>query len=200
VGRLVGGALKYPFLDTDALIEASAGCTIPDIFRDEGEEAFRDLETQVLQARARPPDPVLTLITMASASLSSLRGCSRCAALMLRTGLPTLTLAKVRAQELMPFKEVVVATGGGAVVRGVNWGYLHHGIVVWLAGAPELLAARAMRDGAAQRPMLAQAGGAPQARPPSGAPLRTHGCAHMLGGAPWCRKAPRCGCRAGGRV
>ena len=54
VGRLVGGALKYPFLDTDALIETSAGCSIPDSFEAEGEEAFRDLEAQVLQARARP--------------------------------------------------------------------------------------------------------------------------------------------------
>lgn len=55
----------------------------------------------------------------------------------------------------MPFKEVVVATGGGAVVRPENWGYLHHGIVVWLTGTPELLARRALRDGVAQRPMLA---------------------------------------------
>lgn len=57
-----------------------------------------------------------------------------------------------------------MATGGGAVVRGVNWGYLHHGIVVWLDGPPELLARRAVGDGTAKRPMLAQAGGAAQAR------------------------------------
>ena len=57
-----------------------------------------------------------------------------------------------------------MATGGGAVVRGVNWGYLHHGIVVWLDGPPELLARRAVGDGTAKRPMLAQAGAAAQAR------------------------------------
>lgn len=62
----------------------------------------------------------------------------------------------------MPFKEVVVATGGGAVVRPENWGYLHHGIVVWLTGTPELLARRALRDGVAQRPMLAPIEGALQ--------------------------------------
>ena len=57
-----------------------------------------------------------------------------------------------------------MATGGGAVVRGVNWGYLHHGIVVWLDGPTELLARRAVGDGTAKRPMLAQAGAAAQAR------------------------------------
>jgi len=48
VGRLVGKALKYPLLDTDALIEQSSKATVSDIFADEGEEAFRDLETEVL--------------------------------------------------------------------------------------------------------------------------------------------------------
>lgn len=49
MGKLVASALKYPFLDSDTLIEQLAGCTIADIFRDEGEESFRDLESQVLQ-------------------------------------------------------------------------------------------------------------------------------------------------------
>jgi len=48
VGRLVGKALKYPLLDTDALIEQSSKATVSEIFADEGEEAFRDLETEVL--------------------------------------------------------------------------------------------------------------------------------------------------------
>ena len=48
VGRLVGKAMKYPLLDTDALIEQSSKVTVSKIFADEGEEAFRDLETEVL--------------------------------------------------------------------------------------------------------------------------------------------------------
>ena len=60
----------------------------------------------------------------------------------------------------MPHKGVVVSTGGGAVVRQQNWGYMHHGVVVWLSGEPELLARRALRDGISSRPMLAQGGGA----------------------------------------
>ena len=53
VGKLVASALKYPFLDSDTLIEQLAGCTISDIFREEGEESFREVESQVLQVGAR---------------------------------------------------------------------------------------------------------------------------------------------------
>lgn len=45
--------MKYPFLDSDTLIEQLAGCTIADIFREEGEESFRELESQVLQVSAQ---------------------------------------------------------------------------------------------------------------------------------------------------
>ena len=48
VGRLVGKALKYPLLDTDALIEQSSKATVSEIFAAEGEESFRDMETEVL--------------------------------------------------------------------------------------------------------------------------------------------------------
>lgn len=59
-------------------------------------------------------------------------------------------------QELMPFKSVVVSTGGGAVIRKQNWGYMQHGVVVWLTGPPELLSRRAVRDGTQSRPLLSQ--------------------------------------------
>ncbi len=62
-------------------------------------------------------------------------------------------------QELMPFKAVVVSTGGGAVVRRQNWGFMQHGVVVWLTGSPELLSRRALRDGTATRPLLSQNNG-----------------------------------------
>ena len=38
-----------PAADTDALIEAKAGKTIPEIFREDGEKAFRDLESEVIE-------------------------------------------------------------------------------------------------------------------------------------------------------
>ena len=58
------------------------------------------------------------------------------------------------AQELMPFRSCVVATGGGAVVRRKNWGYMQHGIVVWLHGSSDLLARRACQEDIGTRPLL----------------------------------------------
>lgn len=48
VGRPLAEALGYRFLDADLVLEQSAGCSIPSIFASEGEEAFRELETAVL--------------------------------------------------------------------------------------------------------------------------------------------------------
>jgi shikimate kinase len=44
VGRAVSIMLGLPFLDTDEMIEATAGKPIPDIFFDDGEPAFRAME------------------------------------------------------------------------------------------------------------------------------------------------------------
>lgn len=49
VGRLLGKSLQYPLLDTDAIIEQSTKRTVSEIFAEEGEEAFRDMETDVLK-------------------------------------------------------------------------------------------------------------------------------------------------------
>ncbi len=64
----------------------------------------------------------------------------------------------------MPFRSLVVATGGGVVTRHSNWGHMHHGVVVWLRGAPELLAARVVAEGARSRPLVAHTEVPPRAR------------------------------------
>ncbi|MCH9011250.1 MAG: shikimate kinase, partial [Chloroflexi bacterium] len=43
--RRVSRLLGWEFVDVDRLIQAMAGKSIPDIFAEQGEEAFRDLET-----------------------------------------------------------------------------------------------------------------------------------------------------------
>ena len=48
VGRELARQLGRELVDTDALVEKQAGCTIPELFAREGEEAFRRLEHQVL--------------------------------------------------------------------------------------------------------------------------------------------------------
>ena len=52
-----------------------------------------------------------------------------------------------------------MATGGGSVTRGINWGHMQHGIVIRLTGSPELLAGRVVGDGTSSRPLLSQVGG-----------------------------------------
>ena len=47
VGKLLSDRLHTSFVDTDAEIEASAGKPVGDIFVDDGEDAFRDLERAV---------------------------------------------------------------------------------------------------------------------------------------------------------
>jgi shikimate kinase len=105
VGRPLASALGYRFVDADQLLEQAAGCSIASIFASEGEEGFRSLETQVLDA-------------------------------------------------ISPWQRTVVATGGGVVLRPVNWGYLHQGLVVWL-DAPESVLLRRLRQDPTSRPLLA---------------------------------------------
>ena len=49
VGKALAEKQKVPFLDTDQLIEEKAGMTISRIFETQGEEAFRKMETSVLE-------------------------------------------------------------------------------------------------------------------------------------------------------
>lgn len=58
VGKLLGRALQYPFLDSDQIAESHAGSSISQIFAEEGEEAFRDLESAVLQVSFSLPDSI----------------------------------------------------------------------------------------------------------------------------------------------
>ena len=77
VGSLLAAALSLPFRDTDADIEATAGKPIPEIFIDDGEEAFRDLERTAVADALSTFDGVLALgggAVLAPATRSLLRG------------------------------------------------------------------------------------------------------------------------------
>ncbi len=49
IGNILARNLKLPFVDLDALIEEKAGLSISQIMEQQGESAFRDLETSTLQ-------------------------------------------------------------------------------------------------------------------------------------------------------
>jgi shikimate kinase len=61
VGRLVAEALGVAFRDTDDDVETLAGKTIPDIFFDAGETAFREYERAAVAAALREHEGVLAL-------------------------------------------------------------------------------------------------------------------------------------------
>ena len=48
IGKKIAADTGKKFVDTDALVEKKAGKSIPDIFKEEGEAAFRKLEAEVI--------------------------------------------------------------------------------------------------------------------------------------------------------
>lgn len=57
VGRQLARRLDWPFVDSDAVIEASIGEPIRSYFERAGEEPFRDLEERVIDELTREPQP-----------------------------------------------------------------------------------------------------------------------------------------------
>ncbi|HEY5730252.1 MAG TPA: 3-dehydroquinate synthase [Anaerolineales bacterium] len=49
IGKLLADKLKLPFIDLDEVIESNAGMSIPQIMNDQGEKAFRNLESTDLK-------------------------------------------------------------------------------------------------------------------------------------------------------
>ncbi len=49
LGKIIARNLKLPFIDLDRVIETNAGMSIPQIMDQQGESAFRDLETTALK-------------------------------------------------------------------------------------------------------------------------------------------------------
>ncbi len=61
VGPLVAERLGWKFVDVDDVIEAEAGCTIPELFRRDGEAAFRERESATIARLAGGDALVLAL-------------------------------------------------------------------------------------------------------------------------------------------
>ncbi len=61
VGRRLASSLGVPFRDTDADIEATAGKPISDIFVEDGEDAFRAMESSAVAEALSTFDGVLAL-------------------------------------------------------------------------------------------------------------------------------------------
>ncbi|CAN6214499.1 unnamed protein product [Urochloa humidicola] len=59
-------------------------------------------------------------------------------------------------KDLSSMRRLVVATGGGAVIRPINWNYMKKGLSVWLDVPLDALAKRIAEVGTASRPLLDQ--------------------------------------------
>ncbi|MCC5603338.1 shikimate kinase [Nostoc favosum] len=57
--------------------------------------------------------------------------------------------------QVCAFTKLTISTGGGIVLRRENWGYLHHGLIVWLDAPVELIYSRLAED--STRPLLQDA-------------------------------------------
>ncbi|MEB3311245.1 MAG: shikimate kinase [Snowella sp.] len=103
IGKILAQKLSYRFFDTDVLVERVVEKSINDLFAEEGEAYFRDLESQVLN-------------------------------------------------HLSAYGRSVIATGGGIVLRPLNWSYLRDGLTIWLDAPVDLLVERLAEDNT--RPLL----------------------------------------------
>ena len=59
VGKILSQMHCMPLVDTDALVEQTAGKTIPELFAQEGESAFRDRETAAARQAAALDNTVI---------------------------------------------------------------------------------------------------------------------------------------------
>jgi shikimate kinase len=76
VGRLLAEQLHFAFLDTDEQIESNTGKTIADIFAQQGEPIFRELEQQLVQQLAQRTQTVISTgggLPVNPANLASLK-------------------------------------------------------------------------------------------------------------------------------
>jgi shikimate kinase len=61
IGPILANTLGYDFVDIDSMIEVAQHKTVQDIFRDQGEQHFRDLERDVIAALAMRDHLVIAL-------------------------------------------------------------------------------------------------------------------------------------------
>jgi shikimate kinase len=117
LARVLAERLGWSWRDADDLIEQQAGMPIARIFSDQGENAFRDLETEVVR-------------------------------------------------QLVGQDHLVVALGGGAVLRETNRRAIASGCVVWLQAEVETIHDRITADPTTsnRRPNLTVGGGIDEIR------------------------------------
>ena len=99
VGQVLAGKLGCRFIELDWLIEQKTGKTIPEIFQQEGEIAFRELEIQVTKDIARERDTVIACgggLVLNKINIDRLKESS---VIVYLTASPTTILKRVSCEE-----------------------------------------------------------------------------------------------------
>src|SRR5579875_834589 len=91
-GRLLAQRLGWPYVDSDEEIERQSGRSIPDIWKAEGEPAFRAEEARVLDEACRRPGPAVVSVAGGAVLAPRNRDVIRRSGLVvwLRADVPTL--------------------------------------------------------------------------------------------------------------
>lgn len=89
IGALVAQALSVPFRDTDRDVEATAGKPVAEVFLDDGEDVFRDLEAAAVGRALVEHDGVLALGGERSCGPTPGRPCGRTRSCTCGWGSPT---------------------------------------------------------------------------------------------------------------
>lgn len=100
IGRLVASRLGWSHLDSDERIQRRTGKTVPQIFAERGEPAFRAEETQVLQEAVTGSEPVVISVAGGAVVSADNRKLLRAGGLVvwLRAEIATLAARVGRAQ------------------------------------------------------------------------------------------------------
>jgi len=102
VGRLAAQHLHFNFLDTDEWIENEVGKSIPEIFAQQGEAAFRKYEQDVVNALSARRDTVVAAGGGLAAEPSNLASLKTHALVVCLWASPETIWARVRAQTHRP--------------------------------------------------------------------------------------------------
>jgi shikimate kinase len=102
VGWMVAEHLRFSYVDTDDLIERRAGKTISDIFRDDGEEAFRSHEQQVVEDLKERTNTVIATGGGLGANEANLAGLKTHALVVCLWASPEAIWERVRSQSHRP--------------------------------------------------------------------------------------------------
>jgi shikimate kinase len=76
IGKALAISTNREFIDTDSLVEDLAGKTISQIFQEDGEESFRNLESRVVQDISKEHSKVISYgggVVLSSANVDTIR-------------------------------------------------------------------------------------------------------------------------------